>query len=368
MPSVSEGSSTNRILHLVGLGPGPSALLTLGAWELLASGKPLKVRDLNHEAAQSVLERGFRFERVDASEPGKIAAEVLAWASKHHESVYAVSGHPLEAPEAIPILKDSAPIGIEVQVVPSLGEAERLPATDDLTDAYLTPEAFRAATAFMKLVQVIARLRGPDGCPWDREQTHESMAVHLLEETYETLEAIDRRDSSELREELGDVLLQVVFHSELARQDGAFEVAEVVEGLVAKLVHRHPHVFGDVVAGTSHEVLANWENLKKREKERGSVFEGVPKHLPALLYAAKIQRRLSRERESRRDTPVPPSKSSKSAAPEDVATLAKAAIDHPSEETVGELLHAVVSLTLDNDVDPEGSLRKWTERVGRLRS
>ncbi|MGH9195267.1 MAG: MazG family protein [Acidimicrobiia bacterium] len=355
---MASKESVNRTLYLVGLGPGPTGFLTLAAWELLASGKPLKVRDLEHDAAQSVLERGFRFERVNAAEPKHIAAEVLAWASKHAESIYAVGGHPLEAPEIIPILQDSPPIGLAIEVVPSLGDLERLPPKDDLTQAYVIPEAMRAAVAFMRLVQVMARLRGPDGCPWDREQTHESLAVHLLEETYETLEAIDRADSAELREELGDILLQVVFHSELSRQDGEFEPADVVEGLITKLVERHPHVFGDVVANTADEVLENWETHKKKEKKRASALDGIPKHLPALLYAAKVQRRLSRENGTPVDRP----------SSDDVAAMAKAAIDGPSEDTVGKLLNEVVALSVEGEVDPEAALRKWVEKVGRFRS
>src|SRR5688500_17793879 len=157
-----------------------------------------------------------------------------------------------------------------------------------------------SADAFRRLVAVMAKLRAPDGCPWDREQTHESLARHLLEETYETLEAIDAGDLDHLREELGDLVLQVIFHSEIAFEQGAFGVADVPDDLRTKLVRRHPHVFGRGGVGglppqdgermTAADVYANWERNKRAEKGTG-VMDGIPKALPALARAAKIHRR-----------------------------------------------------------------------------
>lgn len=144
--------------------------------------------------------------------------------------------------------------------------------------------------AFRDLVDVMATLRGPDGCPWDREQTHASLARHLLEETYETLEAIDDEDLNALREELGDVALQVVFHSQIAEEEKAFTVSDVLDELRAKLLRRHPHVFGETEVANAAEVLANWEKLKRAEKGTG-VLEGLPKALPALARASKIYKR-----------------------------------------------------------------------------
>jgi MazG family protein len=144
--------------------------------------------------------------------------------------------------------------------------------------------------AFRRLVEVMAVLRAPDGCPWDRQQTHASLARHLLEETYETLEAIDEGDLDALREELGDLVLQVVFHSEIAFEEGAFGVADVLDDLRAKLVRRHPHVFGDVSVSDAEEVHRNWERIKRDEKGSG-VLDGIPKAMPALARAAKVHRR-----------------------------------------------------------------------------
>src|SRR5437879_12342356 len=122
---------------------------------------------------------------------------------------------------------------------------------------------------FDDLVATMGRLRGPGGCPWDREQTHRSLRPYLLEETYEALEAIDRGSPDDLRQELGDLLLQVVFHAQMAREAGTFTIEDVVAGLVDKLIRRHPHVFGDVRVEGSREVLANWETIKAQERPKG---------------------------------------------------------------------------------------------------
>ncbi|MFF1820872.1 MazG family protein [Kribbella sp. NPDC058245] len=136
------------------------------------------------------------------------------------------------------------------------------------------------------LVRVMDRLRR--NCPWDQEQTHESLAKYLLEETYETLEAIDTGDRTHLREELGDLLLQVAFHSRIAEDDGTFTIDDVAGGIVDKLIRRHPHVFGTVDAADAAAVEANWESIKAAEKQRSSVLEGIPTALPALALADKI--------------------------------------------------------------------------------
>ena len=165
-------------------------------------------------------------------------------------------------------------------------------APDSLTVAYGAPVSRRAAGSLGTLAQVMARLRGADGCPWDQEQSHESLRVHLIEEAYEVLDAIDRGEvGADLEEELGDLLLQVFFHAQLASEDGRFDVGTVAERLVAKLLHRHPHVFGETVVADAGEVVRNWESIKATEKERSGPFEDVPAGLPALLYSYKMQKR-----------------------------------------------------------------------------
>jgi MazG family protein len=150
-----------------------------------------------------------------------------------------------------------------------------------------------AKTAIDELLEVMARLRSPTGCPWDREQDHLSLRFHAVEEAYELMDAIEARDDVEMAEELGDLLLQVVFHCQLARERGAFDFEEVARRIAEKLIRRHPHVFGETKVKDVDEVWANWEKIKKAEKdgtrhERASALDGIPKHLPALLRAEKL--------------------------------------------------------------------------------
>lgn len=149
-------------------------------------------------------------------------------------------------------------------------------------------------SSFAELVNVMARLRAPDGCPWDREQTHQSLKPFLLEEAYEVLEAIDEAEHGALCSELGDVLLQVVFHAQVAVEAGRFTIDDVCQAIVDKLIRRHPHVFGNIEVDSSDEVAENWEAIKKRERqsETGpapSALDGVPRQLPALLRAQRVQ-------------------------------------------------------------------------------
>ena len=166
---------------------------------------------------------------------------------------------------------------------------------DDLSAAHAAPVARRAAAALGTLGVIMARLRSDDGCPWDREQTHESLEVHLLEEAHEVLEAINRNElDAELLEELGDVLLQVAFHARIAEQDGRFDLARVADAISGKLIHRHPHVFGETQVADAAEVLRNWESIKAAEKVRDDPFEDIPRSLPGLLGAYKTQKRAAR--------------------------------------------------------------------------
>jgi tetrapyrrole methylase family protein/MazG family protein len=148
---------------------------------------------------------------------------------------------------------------------------------------------------FDSFAAVIARLRGPDGCPWDREQTHASLRINLLSECYEVLEALDGNNPDRLCEELGDLLLQIVLHAQIAADNGEFEIGDVIKSINSKIIHRHPHVFGDGQAATAEEVMHNWETLKREEREEDtSVLEGVPKSMPALACAYEISRRAVR--------------------------------------------------------------------------
>ncbi|MFN2556050.1 MAG: nucleoside triphosphate pyrophosphohydrolase [Nitriliruptorales bacterium] len=208
----------------------------------------------------------------------------------------------------------------------------------------------------LRLTEVERRLRDPErGCPWDLQQDHASLARYLVEETYELLEAIDSGDDEAIVEELGDVLLQVVFHAEIGADRRAFTLDDVARGIADKLVRRHPHVFGDVQVSGADEVKARWEDLKQQEKARTGPFEGVPAALPALQLAEKLQRRAARlgfdsfEAADHICTRV-----------EDAAH--KRGDPDTNEERLGELLAAVVALARQLDVDPERALRRAAAR------
>lgn len=148
-----------------------------------------------------------------------------------------------------------------------------------------------------RLLDIMRRLRGPDGCPWDREQTLDSLKSNLIEETYEVIDAMESGDRSELKEELGDLLLQVVFQAQICEEEGAFNFDDVAGAIADKLVRRHPHVFGDVQADTPDQVIRNWEKIKKTEKggeTPRSLVEGIPRHLPALSKAYLVQKRVAK--------------------------------------------------------------------------
>lgn len=227
----------------------------------------------------------------------------------------------------------------------------------------------------LDLIRTMQRLRGPDGCPWDREQTHQSLARHLLEEAHETLEAIDSGDPDRLREELGDLLLQVVFHAEMARQEGTFDIDGVAEAIVTKLVRRHPHVFGEVDVDSAAEVLVNWERIKAEEKGEHGVDEEIPATLPALARAAKVQRRAAGYGFDWRSADDAMTKVREELAeleaelaeiPEERASRTKAPPERVEDE-LGDLLFAVAALGRRLNVDPETALRKATTRfAGRF--
>ena len=210
----------------------------------------------------------------------------------------------------------------------------------------------------LDLVKVMARLRGPGGCPWDAEQTHRTLARHLLEETHELLEAIDVDDTDAIRDELGDVLLQVVFHAQMAADDDAWDVDDVAEGLAKKLVYRHPHVFGEIEVTGADEVLVNWEKLKAAEKgERAEVADDIPASLPSLARAAKVQRRAAGWGFEWRSVD-----SAIEALREEVDELAAADDAAHVEEEIGDVLFAAVAVARKLGIDAESALRR-TVRV-----
>ena len=208
----------------------------------------------------------------------------------------------------------------------------------------------------LDLVRVMARLRGPDGCPWDLEQDHRTLARHLLEEAHEVLEAIDDGDPERLREVLGDLLLQVVFHAQMAADSGSFDVDDVAAGITAKLIRRHPHVFGDVQVSGADEVLVNWERIKTEEKGEHPVDDDIPSTLPALARASKVQRRAAGFGFDWRTRAGAEAK-----VREEIAELERAGPE-TAEEELGDVLFAVAALGRTLGIDPESALRRATRR------
>ncbi len=217
---------------------------------------------------------------------------------------------------------------------------------------------------FAELVEIMARLRGEGGCPWDREQTHESIKPYLIEETYEVLEAIDDQDPAKLREELGDLILQAVFHAQMAEEAGVFNIANVLGTITDKLRRRHPHVFGDVKAETAQEVLFNWEQIKqaerRREKGEASLLDGVPRELPALLRAHRLQEKASRVGFDWAEAQAVLRKVEEELAELRIAMEGQAT--DRMEAEMGDLLFALVNLSRFIAVNPEEALRKTIAR------
>ena len=253
---------------------------------------------------------------------------------------------------------------------------------------------------FERTVSIMARLRGPGGCPWDRQQNFDSIKPYTLEETYEVLEAIDNRDWDELRGELGDLLLQVLFYSQMASEEHRFSIDDVLDRLANKLVHRHPHVFGDVTAETSADVLRNWEALKAEEKKKrlaagggkaptplnpDSVLAGVSSAMPALLEAHKLSskaahvgfdwpeigglfEKLEEEtielKDELRRLPSSPQPQARGVAGSGRPQVSEE-LRHRVEEEVGDLFFVLVNIARYLSVDPESALRKTNRKFRR---
>jgi len=213
---------------------------------------------------------------------------------------------------------------------------------------------------FERLVQIMERLRREDGCPWDREQTYESLRQYLLEETYEVLELIDAGDYDELKNELGDLLLQVIFQAQIAEEEGRFTIIDVLARINQKLIHRHSNVFGDVLVRTAEEQTVNWEKMKKKEDHTRSVIDGVPKELSALLRAHRIQAKAAAVGFDWENAHQVWEK-----VEEEFREL-KHAISQQRQEEIelefGDLLFTMVNLSRFIRVNPEDALRKAIQK------
>ncbi len=211
------------------------------------------------------------------------------------------------------------------------------------------------------LLEIVRILRAPGGCPWDREQTHTSMRKNLIEETYEVADAIDLADADMLCEELGDLLLQIAMHAEIEKEDGVFSFSDVCDGICKKLIFRHPHVFGEVSAETTGQVLNNWEALKSEEKGIDSMsqqIDSVPKSFPAVMRAAKVQKRVARY-----GFCYPNAQAAIKDMESELAELKQAMnTDTNIEEEVGDVLFSAVNVARMLDIDAEEALSKSTQK------
>lgn len=288
-------------------------ILSAAAWDALRTSRVL-CAEADHPQLQALTAEGIEVAPIGRPEPVRLVeaadGSTVVW---------------LGSPDGDSGLAD----GLAGEVARRAAAGRPAPAIEVITGSYDLPGA-----RLLDLVTVMDRLRSPGGCPWDREQTHRSLATYLVEETYETLEAIET-DPEHLREELGDLLLQVVFHARIAEEQEAdpYSIDDVAAGIVAKLVSRHPHVFGDADAATAAHVEARWDELKSAEKGRTSALDGIPSALPALSLAAKTIGRATRAGVA----PEPP--------------------DVDPAAAVGELLLAVAARAYAAGLDPEQELR-----------
>jgi len=228
---------------------------------------------------------------------------------------------------------------------------------DDFSDnTSLYVPALGQATSFESFAEIVAHLRAPNGCPWDREQTHESLRKHLLEESYEAISAIDSGDFADMREEFGDLLLQVVLQSQIANEEGQFNVNQVIQGIHSKIVRRHPHVFGDLKLEGVQGVLANWEKLKEQErgqkKDGKGLLDGVPVALPALSQAQEYQ-----DRAARVGFDWPEIEGVLDKIKEEIEEIKNAETDFELASEIGDLFFAIVNLARWKHVDAESAMR-----------
>jgi MazG family protein len=351
---------------LVASSPRFPLLFPPQTWRALDAARPVYLLDSDHPSlpALEVAEIGWEVLPVadDAGPAGRdlllvgqgIDAEQVAVARRQADALLGIAKRVGSATILLPPVNDgplvqmisdrAARQHIEVEAVYPLGEPK--------------------GSALLDLVTTETRLRGPDGCPWDHEQTHASLARHLVEEAYEVLDAIEEdaagAGSDHLREELGDLLLQVVFHAQISEDAGEFDIDAVARAITEKLVRRHPHVFGDVQVGSAREVLRNWEAIKREEEGRTDPLAGIPSALPALQLAAKLQKRAA-------DTDLPWPEGDRPTAKvgevlQDLEEVPETDDPDRLERGVGDLLFAVVALARERGVDPEAALRRAARR------
>jgi tetrapyrrole methylase family protein/MazG family protein len=330
------------VLHIIGLGWNGLEKLPLQVFRLLVRADKVLVISSSHPAADGMLKEGIVFKQLfsdkeitkDMGVPPELLAEKILSAGDFSEAVLALPGNPLPEGKTVRTIIEEAGEFLTVN-------------TDTLKENSLT-----------RLAEIMTELRSDWGCPWDKEQDHWTLKRYLLEETYEVIEAINSQNMNNFCEELGDLLLQVVFHAQIAKESGNFTLEEVIKGICDKLIRRHPHVFGSVIANSSSEVLANWEEIKKEEKTGTVVDYQIDSELPALLFAEKIQRRAAKIGFDWDNYSGPLAK-----VREELDELEKEIDDRENrEEEMGDILFSIVNLSRALGVNAEESLRQATKK------
>ncbi|NLM94341.1 MAG: nucleoside triphosphate pyrophosphohydrolase [Firmicutes bacterium] len=411
-----RGCPMGEGITVVGLGTEDPRQMTVEAWEILTEAPRVFMRTKNHPAAKALLERGVPCEFFDGLDEEAIG-ERLIQAGK---AVYAVPGDPRIGEASVDLLLAK---GVPVRLIPGtsfpglyslrgglvvmdaadvdgdklplslpiviMGVDDQLPAKllrvyppghpvrivregeyreaplgelDQAGGILIIPPLRDVPTGSLApLLRVMAALRGENGCPWDKKQDHRSLRPYVIEEAYEVVEAVDQDSMDKLCEELGDLLLQVVFHAHLAWEAGHFDVADVVDGITAKMIRRHPHVFGDISAADVPTVLRNWEAIKRAEgKERSSLLDGIPDHYPALMKALKLQQKAAMVGFDWPDVQGVLEKLEEEW--EEVQRAFQAGDESALEEEFGDLLFTLVNLARFYRIDPEVALHRANQK------
>jgi tetrapyrrole methylase family protein/MazG family protein len=352
-------------VRIVGLGPGDPDLLTLGSLESLRGiGRAICLL-APPELARFLESEGIAIVRDRVADPALLvrgsndAVEAFVASLDEHDLALGVLGNPLSDFPGLPLLLRALErAGVASELVPGMPRAT-LAAAIEMPLVPLPPAS--AHYTWPDLIEVMARLRST--CPWDREQTHESLVPYLIEETYEVADAIEQHSDGDLCEELGDLLLQIVFHSQLATERGKFSIADVVDGLSNKMIRRHPHVFGDAAVSNVAEVWQNWEQLKALEPtaaKRPSKLDGIPKGLGALQRGQKMQ-----DKASRVGFDWPHIDGVRAKLAEEIAELEQARRENDVRairEELGDVIFTVVNLARALGVDAEGAMRDANEK------
>ena len=357
------------LVRIVGLGPGDPELVTLGSVEALRTAQRSVTLLAPPDLLKCLSERGVRITRDIEHDPALIvrgsAAHVAEFAAEiardgGEVAAIGVLGNPLSDVPGLPLLlRELQSRGAQTEIVPGMPKSA-LAASIAMPLIPLPPAS--AHYTWEDLIEIMARLRS--SCPWDREQTHRTLVPYLIEETYEVVEAIENADSVSLSEELGDLLLQIVFHAQLGTETGAFTVADVIDALSNKMVRRHPHVFGDAVIEDVDAQWKNWEQLKSQEatgQKRKSRLDGIPKHLGALQRGQRMQ-----EKAARVGFDWPGVRGILDKLQEELTELAEAQREKQDDphvrEELGDVFFTLVNLSRAMGIDAEGAMREANEK------